>query len=104
LEGERLAPRGEGRPEARCITNAATISGPKPIRSAIRLDSRMMMPKPVRPPPVMAPSSVWVKPYCSAHWPRIPPRIANPTPAARIAMKPAHKSREALGTTPAGDE
>ena len=59
------------------------------------------MPKPVRPPPVMAPSSVWVKPYCSAHWPRMPARIEKPTPAAAIAMKPAQRSRWAL--TPAGE-
>ena len=38
-----------------------------------------------RPPPVMAPSSVWVKPYCSAHWPRMPPRIEKPTPEAAFS-------------------
>ena len=59
-----------------------------------------MIPKPVSPPPVIAPSSVCVKPYCSAHWPRMPPRIANPTPAARIAMKPAQSSRWALNGVP----
>ena len=56
------------------------------------------MPKPVRPPPVMPPSSVWVKPYCSAHWPRMPARIENPTPEARMAMKPAQSRRLAFGS------
>src|SRR4051794_2334420 len=57
----------------------------------------MMMPKPVRPPPVIAPSSVWVKPYCSAHCPRMPARIENPTPEAMMAMNPAQSRRYALG-------
>ncbi len=53
----------------------------------------MMMPKPVRPPPVMAPSSVCVKPYWLDHWPRMPARIENPTPEAMMAMNPAQSSR-----------
>src|SRR5262249_47949948 len=73
------------------------------ILSAIRALSRMMMPKPVRPPPVIAPSSVCVKPYCSAHWPRMPARIENPTPDAMIAMNPAQSRRYALGAATSAD-
>src|SRR5258708_1231815 len=57
----------------------------------------MMMPKPVSPPPVMAPNSLCVKPNCLPQSPRMPPRMANPTPAARMAMKPAKSRRFALG-------
>src|SRR5881394_1753269 len=60
----------------------------------------MMMPNPVRPPPVMFPRSLCVNPNCVPQSPRIPPRIENPTPAAKMAMKPAHKSRYAWGATP----
>src|SRR3954447_14207965 len=63
----------------------------------------MMMPKPVRPPPVIWPSSVWVKPYCSAHCPRMPARIENPTPEARMAMNPAQSRRYALGAARSAD-
>src|SRR6185369_14072207 len=61
---------------------------------------RMMMPNPVKPPPVMFPRSLWVNPNCVPQSPRIPPRMENPTPAAKMAMKPAHKSRYAWGATP----
>ncbi len=61
------------------------------------------MPKPVRPPPVIAPSSVWVKPYCSAHCPRMPARIENPTPEAMMAMNPAQSRRFEFGTATSAD-
>src|ERR1700722_16675443 len=67
----------------------------------MRAPKRMMTPKPVRPPPVMPPRSLWVKPNWVPQSPRIPPRTENPTPAARMAMKPARSSRLALGVTPA---
>src|SRR5688572_15683594 len=57
----------------------------------------MIMPNPVRPPPVICPRSLWVNPNWAPQSPRIPPRIENPTPAARMAIKPAHNSRLALG-------
>src|SRR5688572_33262055 len=57
----------------------------------------MIMPNPVRPPPVICPRSLWVNPNWAPQSPRIPPRIENPTPAARIAIKPAHNSRFAFG-------
>src|SRR4051812_35101644 len=63
----------------------------------------MMMPNPVNPPPVIAPSSVWVKPYCSPHWPRMPARIENPTPEARMAMNPAQSKRYAFGAARSPD-
>ena len=44
--------------------------------------------------------SVMVNPNCSAHWPRMPPRTEYPTPAARIAINPAQRSRRAFGATP----
>src|SRR6266542_1704225 len=59
----------------------------------------MMMPKPVKPPPVIFPRSLCVNPNCVPQSPRIPPRMENPTPAAKMAMKPAHKSRYAWGAT-----
>src|SRR5215471_19272129 len=62
----------------------------------------MMIPKqnPVRPAPVMAPSSLAVKPNSEPQFARIPPRTPNPTPVARIATKPAHSSRAAFEVFP----
>src|SRR5688572_13041307 len=57
----------------------------------------MMIPKPVRPPPVIWPRSLCVKPNWAPQSPRMPPRMENPTPAARMAMKPAQSSRLAFG-------
>src|SRR6185503_7883001 len=53
------------------------------------------MPKqnPVNPYPPMAPSIESVKPYSAFQLSKMPPRIAKPTPAARIAVKPAHNNR-----------
>ena len=58
----------------------------------------MMMPKqkPVKPAPPMAPSCVAVKPNSAPQLSKMPPRMAKPMPAARIAMNPAHRSRLAL--------
>src|SRR5688572_19623857 len=60
----------------------------------------MMMPKqnPVKPAPPMAPSWVAVKPNSPAQLSKMPPRMPKPMPAAKIAIKPAHNSRLALGT------
>src|SRR6187397_423543 len=60
----------------------------------------MMMTKqnPEKPAPPMAPSCPAVKPYSAPQLSKMPPRIAKPTPAAKMAMKPAHRSRLALGT------
>ncbi len=62
----------------------------------------MMMPKqkPVKPAPVMSPISVSVKPNSPRQLSKNPPRIAKPTPAARIAKKPAQRRRFALGAMP----
>ena len=59
----------------------------------------MMMPKqnPVKPAPPIAPNWVAVKPNSLAQLSKIPPRMAKPTPAAKIAMKPAHNRRFAFG-------
>src|ERR1043166_2759387 len=59
----------------------------------------MMMPKqkPGNPAPPMAPSCAPVKPKSAAQLAKMPPRIPKPMPAARIAMKPAKRSRFALG-------
>ncbi len=58
----------------------------------------MMTPKqkPVRPAPPMAPSCAPVKPNSAAHVARMPPRMPNPMPVARMARKPAHNSRWAF--------
>lgn len=60
----------------------------------------MMIPKqnPESPAPVIEPSCCALKLNSLAQLSKMPPRIAKPTPAAKIAMKPAHKSRWALGT------
>src|SRR5262245_18156009 len=64
-------------------------------------EPRMMMtPKPNRPPPVMPPSSVWVKPYSLPQRPRMPARTEKPTPEAKMAKKPAQSSRLAFGVVP----
>ena len=62
----------------------------------------MMMPKqkPVKPAPLMSPSCAPVKPKSAPQLARMPPRIPKPTPAARMAMKPAQSSRLALGAMP----
>src|SRR5687767_6463868 len=55
----------------------------------------MMIPKqkPVKPAPPIAPSCPAVKPNSVPQLSMIPPRIANPIPAARIDMNPAAKRR-----------
>src|SRR5262245_53923950 len=58
------------------------------------------MPKPSRPPPVIPPSSVWVKPYSAPQMVRTPARTEKPTPDAKMAKKPAHKSRCAFEAVP----
>src|SRR5277367_1712211 len=60
----------------------------------------MIMPKPVRPPPVMPPRSLWVKPNCVPQSLKMPPRTEKPTPAARMAMKPAKSRRFAFDAIP----
>src|SRR5262245_22435708 len=58
-----------------------------------------MMPKqnPVNPAPLISPSCCAVKPKSAPQFAKIPPRIPKPTPAARMAINPAIKSRLALG-------
>src|SRR4029453_12434975 len=58
-----------------------------------------MIPKqnPVNPAPLMSPSCWPVKPNCAPQVARIPPRMANPTPAARIARNPPQSRRLAFG-------
>src|SRR5437899_10090836 len=53
----------------------------------------MASPKPQRPLPVIAPSSVWVKPNSRPQSSRMPLRMEKPTPAAIRVMKLARKSR-----------
>src|SRR5436190_6172575 len=62
----------------------------------------MTMPKqkPVKPAPLMSPNCWPVKPNSAPQLARMPPRIAAPTPAARIAAKPPYKSRLAFGVIP----
>ena len=48
--------------ETKCSRNVMVIRGAYPQRSAKRLKKMMVTPNPVRPNPVMTPSSVWVKP------------------------------------------
>src|SRR5687768_12200736 len=59
----------------------------------------MMIPKqkPENPAPVIAPSSEPVNPNSRPQLSRMPPRMAAPTPAARIAKNPAHSRRLAFG-------
>src|SRR2546430_2731548 len=57
----------------------------------------MMIPNPVKPPPVMFPRSLCVKPNWVPQSPRIPPRMENPPQPARLPMKPPNKSQYALG-------
>src|SRR5688572_20627400 len=61
-----------------------------------------MMPKqnPVKPAPPIAPSCVAVKPNSLPQLSKMPPRIAKPAPAARMAVNPAHRSRLAFGAIP----
>ena len=70
---------------------------PYPILS--QMIPPMMMPKqkPVKPAPLTRPTSSAVKPNFAFQTSRMPPRMAKPTPAARIAMKPAANSRFAFG-------
>src|SRR5262245_30381405 len=68
----------------------------------------MMIPKqkPVKPMPLMLPTSVSVKPNSDRQLSRKPPRMAKPTPAARIAIKPPQRRRlalEAMGPPLASD-
>src|SRR5437667_409835 len=51
----------------------------------------MVRPKPTRPPPVMPPSSVCVKPNCLLQSPRTPARTEKPMPAAISVRKLAQK-------------
>src|SRR5687768_81408 len=62
----------------------------------------MMMPKqkPEKPAPPMAPSCDALKPYSPPQLSRMPPRMAKPTPAAKMAANPAQSSRLAFGTMP----
>src|SRR5437667_4334665 len=53
----------------------------------------IVMPKPVSPPPVIRPSSPWVKPNCAPQSARMPLRMENPTPAATRVRKPAQNKR-----------
>ena len=70
------------------------------MRSATNEPRIITNPKPVKPAPVMLPRSDWVKPNSLAQSTRMLPRTPKPTPEAKIAKKPAHKSRFALGTVP----
>src|SRR5262245_1800397 len=82
--------------ESTWSANAATTSLPYPILSAMTPPIMMPKQKPVKPAPLMLPNSVAVKPNSAPQLSRIPPRIAKPTPAARMAIKPAQRSRFAL--------
>src|SRR2546422_667706 len=59
----------------------------------------MMIPKqkPVNPAPLISPNCWPVNPKSAPQLARMPPRIPNPTPAARIARNPAIRSRLAFG-------
>jgi hypothetical protein len=59
----------------------------------------IMMPKqnPVNPAPLIRPVSRPVKLNALTQSPKMPPRMAKPTPAAKIAMKPAKRRRLAFG-------
>src|SRR5207302_1289457 len=61
------------------------------------LTAKITRPKPHSPPPVMPPSSDFVKPNCPPQSPRMPLRIAKPTPFAKIVINPANSSQWALG-------
>ena len=61
---------------------------------ASELKKTMANPKPHKPLPVIAPSSVWVNPNSRPQSSRMPLRTANPTPAAIRVMKlPRNKRR-----------
>src|ERR1051325_2606824 len=62
----------------------------------------MMMPKqnPVNPAPLINPVSSPVKLKAFTQSLKMPPRMAAPTPAARMAMNPARRSRLAFGAIP----
>src|SRR5687767_2405587 len=67
----------------------------------------MMMPKqkPVNPAPPMAPSCAPVNPNSAAQLARMPPRMPNPMPAARMARNPAQSRRlafDAIGSVLTG--
>jgi hypothetical protein len=55
-----------------------------------------MMPKQklVNPAPPMSPSCVSVNPNSSFQLSKMPPRMAKPTPAAKMAMNPAQSRRD----------
>ncbi len=52
----------------------------------------MAMPNPISPPPVMVPSSLWVKPNWLPQSLRMNPRTENPMPAA-IRVKKLAQNR-----------
>src|SRR5215211_6599874 len=56
----------------------------------------IVIPKPISPPPVMVPSSDWVKPNCVPQSLRIAPRTENPMPAASSVAKLAQNRRLSL--------
>src|SRR5688572_11542548 len=73
---------------------------PYPILSQIT--PLMMMPKqnPGNPAPPIAPSCAPEKPNSAPQLSKIPPRMAKPTPAARMAMNPPQRRRLALEVMP----
>src|SRR5688572_31221332 len=58
---------------------------------------------PVNPAPPMAPNWAPVKPKSAPQLARMPPRTPKPMPAAKMAKKPAHNKRMALGAMPCAD-
>src|SRR5438128_2478680 len=58
----------------------------------MKLRTMMVTPKPTKPPPVISPNSLCVKPNCSPQSPMISPRTENPMPAAINVKKLAQKS------------
>src|SRR5688572_12666321 len=76
--------------------NPAPPSLPYPIRSTTTPPMMMPKQKPVNPAPPMAPSCAPVNPKSAAQLARMPPRMPNPMPAARMARNPAHSRRLAF--------
>src|SRR6185503_3631155 len=72
-------------------------SGLYPIRSTNGLTAKITSPNPHNPPPVMPPSSDLVNPNWPPQSPRMPLRMAKPTPFAKMVINPANSSQWALG-------
>src|SRR5262249_32370629 len=67
---------------------------PYPQRSTRRLKKITVTPNPVRPKPVITPSSARVNPYSAPHAPSTAPRAENPIPeATRVRKLPMNNRR-----------